>query len=428
MAASAPKITETRLKNGLDVIVIPDRRAPVVTHMVWYRNGSADDPQGKSGIAHFLEHLMFKGTKKNPDGVFSDIVSELGGQENAFTSYDYTAYYQRVAKENLGRMMEIEADRMVNLVLSDKQVKPERNVVLEERKMRTDSDPESLLGEAMASSLFVHHPYGLPIIGWKHEIEGLNREDALSYYRRFYNPRNAILVVAGDVEPAEVIALANKTYGRVKSPGKAPVRTRPQEPEPHAARRVSLADPKVEQPMIQRMYLVPPHGKGGQGESFAIEVMTHILGSGSTSRLYRRLVHEKPVATHVGAWYMGDAVDQSRLAFYAIPREGVTLEALEAAVDAVIAECASEAVSESELQRAKTRLVADMIYAQDSQTTMARWYGAALALGGTTKDVRDWPKNIEAVTADQVKQAAAKWLALKRSVTGLLLPEVKKAA
>ena len=428
MAAAAPKISQTTLKNGLEVVVIPDRRAPVVTHMVWYKNGSADDPAGKSGIAHFLEHLMFKGTKKNPDGVFSDIVSELGGQENAFTSYDYTAYFQRVAKENLGRMMEIEADRMVNLRLADKQVNPERNVVLEERKMRTDSDPEAQLGEAMASSLFVHHPYGLPIIGWKHEIESLNRGDALNYYKRFYTPRNAILVVAGDVEPAAVIELAKKTYGKVKSAAKAPQRARPQEPEPRAARRISLADAKVEQPILQRHYLVPSYGKAAKGEAFALEVLTHILGGGSTSRLYRRLVHDKTVATHVGAGYMGDAVDLSRLAVYAIPREGVSLGDLEAAVDGVIAECAADLVTGAELKRAKTRLVADMIYAQDSQATMARWYGAALALGGTTQDVRDWPKRIEGVSAAQVRQAAAKWLDLKRSVTGWLVPEEKKPA
>ena len=223
---ATPEIGHFMLENGMEVVVIPDHRAPVVTHMVWYRNGSADDPVGKSGIAHFLEHLMFKGTKKHPDGAFSRIVAELGGQDNAFTSYDYTAYFQRVAREHLPTVMAIEADRMKNLVLSDDKVTPERGVVLEERKMRTDSDPSAQLSETMAATLFLHHPYGLPIIGWQHEIEGLGREDALAYYDRFYTPENAILVVAGDVTAEAVHKLARDSYGRIAARGAAPVRAR----------------------------------------------------------------------------------------------------------------------------------------------------------------------------------------------------------
>ena len=183
---------------------------PVITHMIWYRNGSADDPVSKSGIAHFLEHLMFKGTSNHPQGKFSELIADLGGQENAFTSNDYTAYFQRVAKEHLDVCMEYEADRMKNLVLSDEEVTPERNVVLEERRMRTDSDPSEQLGEALQAALFTQHPYGRPIIGWSHEIEGLDRTDALAYYDRFYTPENAILVVAGDVEAQEVIRPCGK--------------------------------------------------------------------------------------------------------------------------------------------------------------------------------------------------------------------------
>ena len=210
------------LANGLDVVVIPDHRAPVVTHMVWYRNGAADDPVGKSGIAHFLEHLMFKGTKAHPKGEFSEFISEVGGVENAFTGADFTAYFQQVAKQHLRTCMEFEADRMTNLVLTDAIVAPERDVVLEERRMHCDTDPAAQLGEAVQATLFTHHPYGVPIIGWGQEIEGLQREDALAYYHRFYTPENAILIVAGDAEPEEVRALAEATYGQLKPRGAKP--------------------------------------------------------------------------------------------------------------------------------------------------------------------------------------------------------------
>ncbi|MDP4593178.1 MAG: insulinase family protein, partial [Beijerinckiaceae bacterium] len=220
--SGAPGLAQFKLDNGLEVLVIPDHRAPVVTHMIWYRNGSADDPLMKSGIAHFLEHLMFKGTHKHPKGEFSDMVAELGGQENAFTSYDFTAYYQRVPKEHLQVMMDFEADRMSNLVLTDEIVAPERDVVLEERRMRTDNDPGQQLGEEMNAALYAHHPYGTPIIGWNHEIEQLGRQDALDYYGRFYTPENAILIVAGDVDEASVRSLAEATYGKIPARGEAP--------------------------------------------------------------------------------------------------------------------------------------------------------------------------------------------------------------
>src|ERR671913_2564516 len=222
-----PEVNAFTLDNGLDVVVVPDRRVPVVTHMIWYRNGSADDPLGQSGIAHFLEHLMFKGTNKHPAGEFSKVVSGLGGQENAFTSYDYTAYFQRVTREHLGTMMAFEADRMENLLIEENVVAPERDVVLEERRMRVETDPAAQLSEAMAASLFVHHPYGIPIIGWMHEIETLTREHALSYYGRFYTPENAILVVAGDVAVDDVRRLAEDSYGRVTPFGERPLRRRP---------------------------------------------------------------------------------------------------------------------------------------------------------------------------------------------------------
>jgi zinc protease len=420
--SSAPAISSFNLDNGMQVVVIPDHRTPVVTHMVWYRNGSADDPPGKSGIAHFLEHLMFKGTETKPKGVFSNLVSELGGQENAFTSYDYTAYFQKVAKEHLATMMAFEADRMTNLVLADEDVIPERDVVLEERRMRTDSDPGAQLSESLGRTLYVNHPYGLPIIGWQHEIEDLGREDALAYYRRFYTPENAILVVAGDVTESDVRRTAGDTYGRIAARGEPPRRSRTAEPPIPAARRVELADPKVEQPSFQRYWLTPSYRTGAGAEAHALEILAHILGGGQTSRLYRTLVQEQELAVNAGAWFMGDAVDTTRFAIYAIPRPGVELKALEKASEAVVARL-QDGIDAKELARAKTRLVADAIYARDSQATLARLYGSTLATGGTLRDVQDWPDRIDAVTVDDVLAAARTRLSPKVAVTGYLLKD-----
>jgi zinc protease len=410
------------LDNGMQVVVIPDHRAPVVTHMVWYKNGSADDPAGKSGIAHFLEHLMFKGTKKHPKGKFSNLVSELGGQENAFTSYDYTAYFQKIAKEHLETMMSFEADRMTNLVLSDEDVIPERDVVLEERRMRTDSDPSSQLSESLGATLYVNHPYGLPIIGWQHEIATLDRQDALNYYGRFYTPENAILVVAGDITEPEVKSLAKATYGQIVARGEAPRRTRKVEPPIPAARRVELADPKVEQPSFQRYWLVPSHVSAADSEPYALELLAQILGGGGASRLFRALVQDQELATNAGSWYMGDAVDLTRFAVYALPREGVDLKTLEKATEAVIAGLI-ENLTERELTRAKTQLIADTIYARDSQATLARMYGSTLAVGGSVKDVENWPARIDAVTLADVTAVARKRLLPRIAVTGYLLKE-----
>jgi zinc protease len=420
--SNAPDISSFQLPNGLQVVVIPDHRTPVVTHMVWYRNGSADDPPGKSGIAHFLEHLMFKGTETRPKGMFSNLVSELGGQENAFTSYDYTAYFQKVAKEHLATMMAFESDRMTKLVLADEDVLPERDVVLEERRMRTDSDPGAQLQESVARTLYVNHPYGLPIIGWQHEIEGLTREDALAYYRRFYTPENAILVVAGDVTADEVKTLAGDTYGAIPARGEPPRRSRTAEPPIPAARRVELADPKVEQPSFQRYWLTPSYRTAKGGEAHALEVLAQVLGGGATGRLYRALVQERELAVGAGAWFMGDAVDLTRFAAYATPRPGVELRTLEKAIEEVIA-ALRQGIDARELKRVKTRLVADAIYARDSQASLARMYGSTLATGGTLRDVQDWPDMIDAVTEADVVAAAKAHLSPRTAVTGYLLKE-----
>ena len=419
---AGPRVDHFKLENGMDVVVIPDHRAPVVTHMVWYRNGSADDPRGKSGIAHFLEHLMFKGTRNHQQGEFSHLVSELGGQENAFTSYDFTAYFQRVAREHLGVMMEFEADRMTGLNLTDEVVAPEREVVMEERRMRTEADPAAQLDEALNAALFTHHSYGVPIIGWGHEIETLDRNDALAYYRRFYTPENAILVVAGDIETPEVEILARQTYGKIPARGEAPMRHRPREPEPRAERIVKLADAKVEQPQFERIYLVPSARTAEKGEAEALDVLAHHLGGGQTSLLFRRLVLERKIAVSAGAYYYADAVDESRFYVYALPAEGVSLDELERGLDDVLDELRRDGVSREDVDRAATRLVADAVYAQDNQTSLARWFGAALANGGTVEDVLGWSARIEAVTVDDVAKAV-KWLQKRRAVSGFLLKD-----
>lgn len=409
------------LSNGLDVVVIPDHRVPVATHMVWYRNGSADDPMGVSGIAHFLEHLMFKGTVNHPAGEFSNVVSALGGQENAFTSSDYTAYFQRVPKKSLSVMMEFEADRMHNLSLDESVIAAERDVVMEERRMRTDSNPSAQLSEAMTAALFTHHPYGIPIIGWMHEIEKLSLQDAIDYYKRFYTPENAILVVAGDVTEDEVRTLAEATYGKIPARGTKPARQRPQEPPSRASRHLSLADSKVEQPMLTRNYIVPSIRTAQENDSFALDVLSEILGGGTTSYLYKKLVLEKKVAVGAGGWYMSHALDDSVFSLYAVPAADISLEDLEKELDATLKQAPKDAFSTDALERAKTRLVAETLYARDNQQTMAQLYGRSLTIGLSIQDIDTWPQCIESVTKVEILSAMERFLTPSRSVTGYLL-------
>ena len=418
-------VTHFVLGNGLEVVVIPDHRVPVVTQMVWYRVGSADEPSGKSGIAHFLEHLMFKGTEKNPAGKFSQVLATIGGQENAFTTADYTGYYQRVAREYLPLVMEFEADRMTGLVLTDANVLPELDVVLEEYNMRVANSPDARLREQVEAALFLNHPYGRPVIGWHHEIKKLNREDALAFYRHYYTPNNAIVVIAGDVTAAEVKALAEKTYGKVARRSEIGPRKRPQEPEHTAARQVTLADPRAT-PSLQRAYLAPSDLTAKPGEAEALEVLAHILGGGSNSRLQRALVEDRGLANSAGATYSGTSVDQTVFSVYATPRPHVSLSELETAMDAVIDEVAINGITPEELTRAKTRMIAEAVYAKDNQATLARWYGGALATGSTVEDVKSWTEQVRAVTADSVRAAARTWLDKHHSVTGYLIKEWPK--
>ena len=421
-----PEVTSFFLQNGLQVVVIPDHRAPVVTHMIWYKAGSADEPPGKSGIAHYLEHLMFKGTKTIKNGEFSARVSAIGGQENAFTSTDYTAYFQRVTPAVLEEMMTLEADRMENLVLKQETILAERDVVQEERNSRTENNPGSLLREAMGAALYQNHHYGIPIIGWQHEVNALNKDDAIAYYDKFYTPNNAILVVAGDVDAETVKSLAEKTYGKVKRRAEPGKRMRPSEPPPRAARRVEMSDARVRTPSYQRLYLVPSYNRAKKGEAEALEILSEIIGGGSTSRLYKALVIEQKLATSAGAWYQGGALDDTEFGFYGSPRGDKTLQEVEASIDKEIAKLLKDGVNEKEVARAQNRLIKSAVFAQDSQASLARIYGGSLALGSTIERIESWPSRIKAVTLESVNKAAREFLKKKRSVTGYLSPEKKE--
>jgi zinc protease len=412
------------LPNGLQVVVIPDHRTPVVTQMIWYKVGSADETPGKSGLAHFLEHLMFKGTAKHPVGEFSQTVLKIGGNENAFTSTDYTGYFQRVPRDQLAKMMEFEADRMTGLVLKDENVLPERDVVLEEFNMRVANNPDARLTEQIMAALYLNHPYGRPVIGWHQEIEKLDREDALAFYRRFYAPNNAILVIAGDIEAAEVRPMAERTFGAVAAqPAIGAPRLRPQEPTPAASRTVTLADPRVEQTGLRRYYLVPSATTAAAGESAALDVLAQLMGNGANSYLYRALVIDKPLAISASAGYQGTSLDATQFLISVSPKPGVEFAQIEQVIDSVIADVGQNTVRAEDLERVKTQLIAEAIYAQDNQATLARWYGGAMTTGLSIDDIRSWPDRIRAVTAEQVREAAQKWLDKKRSVTGYLIKD-----
>lgn len=421
--ATAQRPASFTLANGLQVVVIPDHRTPVVTQMIWYKVGSADETPGKSGLAHFLEHLMFKGTAHHPAGEFSKTVVRVGGTENAFTAADYTGYFQRVPRDQLATMMGFEADRMTGLTLKNEEVLPERDVVLEEYNMRVGNSPDARLTEQIMAALYLNHPYGRPVIGWHQEIEKLNREDALAFYKRFYAPNNATLVLAGDVTADEIRPLVERTFGPIAAqPEIPPKRIRPQEPTPAGPRTVTLADPRVEQTSVRRYYLVPSATAAGS-DSPALDVLAQVLGSGSNSLLYRALVVDKPLAVAAAAWYQGTAVDATQFAISVSPKPGITFPQIEQTVDGVLAEVAQNGVSAETLERAKTQLIAEAVYAQDSQSTLARWYGAALTVGLNIDQVIDWPQRIRAVTTDQVRDAARTWLDRKRSVTGYLIKD-----
>ena len=420
VAQTSGQVTDFMLDNGMQVVVVEDHRAPVVQHMLWYRAGSADEPKGSSGVAHFLEHLLFKATDKMESGEFSKVVAANGGRDNAFTSYDYTAYFQRVVADRLELMMTMEADRMKNIRLTPENIATERDVIIEERNQRTENNPQALFGEQLSAAQYLNHRYGTPIIGWMHEMEELDLDDALSFYELYYSPNNTILVVSGDVAPDEVRVLAEKHYGPIPRNPDLPERLRTEEPRQNAERRVIFRDARVAQPYISRSYLVPERDSGAQESAAALTILSEILGDGTTSFFTEKLQFDTQVSTYTAAWYSSVSLDDTTFRMIIVPAEGVSLEEGEAALDQAFAEFLETGVDEEQLERIKLQIRASEVYAQDNVDGIANRYGRALTSGLTIEDVQAWPAILDAVTAEDIIQAAS-LLRREASVTGWLM-------
>jgi zinc protease len=423
-AAADPLFGETSftLKNGLQVVVLPNHRAPTVAHWLWYKTGAADEERGHSGAAHFLEHLMFKGTKSVKPKEFSTLVARQGGQENAFTSWDYTAFHQDVPADKLELVMKLEADRMHNLVITDDQLKPERDVVLEEWRMRIGNQPSALLDEQVEGALYLNHPYRIPVLGWTDEIKQLDVPVEKRFYDTWYAPNNAVLIIAGDVGVEEVKKLADEYYGPIPMKP-VPERNRVLEPDRQADTQVTLHHPRVRTPRWSRQYLAPSYRTSGdKSEGYALEVLAEILGGGANSRLHHALVLDQQIATSAGAWYSPDRFDMTSFAFAVTPRPEVSVDQLAPAVDAVLAQVLKDGLTQDEVTRAESRLVTSEQYALDGLDEPIEIIGRGLCTGQTLADIDAWPDRIKAVTLEQVMAAAHQVLENKPSVTALLLP------
>jgi zinc protease len=419
------------LANGMQVVVIPNHRAPVVSHMVFYRAGAAEDRPGKSGIAHFLEHLLFKGTPKYPAGAVMDVVARNGGNQNAFTTRDYTGYFQNIAADRLPLMMDMESDRMRNLIINKSIIDTERQVIIEERRMRVDNVPVSILQERLDAGLWMNNHYAIPIIGWEAEMQELNENDAKAYYDEHYTPNNAILVVAGDVTMASLRPLAEKYYGAVPLPkGAVPkptTRARSTFLYPPAANRVVMHDERVSQPQWIREIIAPSYNVGDRADVHGLEVFAEIVGGGSTAKLYRTLVVDQKVAAGFSASYDTDAVSYGMFFLSLTPSPGVTIEKAEAAYEAAMADTLKNGITDADVARAKARMAARLAFAKDSPMSAARAVGTSLASGISLDDIENWPDALAKVTADQVRSAARKLFADSSSATGILLPPVQAA-
>lgn len=425
LASTADQVTTFTLDNGLEVVVIEDHRAPVVTQMLWYRAGSADEKPGVSGVAHFLEHLLFKGTKTMAPGEFSSTVARNGGSDNAFTSYDYTAFFQRIAADRLELVMRMESDRMTNLQLDERDIATERDVIIEERNQRVENSPGALFREQKNAMQYLNHRYGVPIIGWRHEMEALDLDAALDYYREYYAPNNAILIIAGDVMPETARDLAQTYYGPLPANADLPERTRPQEPPQMAERRITFRDARVSQPYVSRSYLAPERDSGAQEKAAALTLLADILGGGQTSVLAEKLQFQSRTAVQVGASYSGSSLDDTTFDLYVVPASGVTLEQAEAAMDDVLTGFLETGVDAAQLDRIKMQVRASEIYARDDAGGLANRYGRALTQGLTVTDVQTWPDILQATTAEQIMEAAHEVFDRTQSVTGwLMAPEI----
>jgi zinc protease len=433
-AAAAPATTGVfnpqifTLENGMTVALIENHRVPAVVHMVWYKAGAIDEKPSKSGVAHFLEHLMFKGTKTIAEGEFSKRVAKVGGEDNAFTSWDYTAYFQKVATKDLPEMMTMEADRMQNLLLSENAVATENKVIVEERRSVIDNKPTRQFAEQLQAATFLHHPYKTPIIGWYSEMSSLSREDVFDFYNMHYAPNNAVLVIAGDITLPALKELAAKTYGKVPSRTvvKSPVM---KEPPQLAARTLEMRLPNVQMPLWRRQYVVPSYATVGQDKGVvdALEVFAQILGGGESSRLYEKLVLKKQIATNVSVYYEAAKRGDSTFVVDVVPVDdsAAGLAAVASAVEAEIAALRTKPVPSEELQRTIRSMQAEAVYARDSLMHPATVVGETLALGLPMSYIEEWPTRIGGVTVERVKAAAA-LLDVQASATGYLLPAKKK--
>jgi zinc protease len=396
------------LENGMEVVIIPNHRIPVVTHMLWYKIGAADEPKGKSGLAHFLEHLMFKGTENIPSGQFSEIILKLGGNENAFTSYDYTAYFQSIAVEHLEKVMSMEADRMRGLILTDQDIESERLVVLEERRQRTENNPENHFIEQMMHALFANHGYGIPVIGWSHEIENLTYDDIRSFYNDWYAPNNAILIVSGDVTSETIRPIVEKTYGKIAARD-VPEHIRTEIPPLPGQYRPLIRHEQIKQPSFRRIIRVPSYNQDKK-TSLALQALERIMSDGASTRLYKSLVVEKKIATSVSMSYDGNSINDSKMWIYGLPAKNVTLEELENAIDYELRKVIENGVSEDELKRAKIKMQNDAIFARDSITGPAMIFGRALVTGSAIDDIEYWAHNVNNVTTEQILEAAKEYI------------------
>ncbi len=415
---AAPDVTSFALPNGLEVVVISDRRAPAVTQMLLYRAGAADEPPGQSGVAHFLEHLLFKGTPRYP-GDFSRAVAALGGSDNAFTAEDHTVYVQRVAARHLPLVMAMEADRMRNAAFTPADVEAERNVILEERRSRVEAEPSAILAEQMRAALWLNLPRGRPVIGWEHEIEAITADQARAFYGDRYVPGNAVLVLAGDIGAAEARALAEQHFGAI---AEQPVPARPDltEPPQPAERRVIYRDERVAQPVLMRSYVAPVRHPGDQAEAAALSILSTLLGGGESAVLSEVLERQRGVALAAVASYDATARGGNSFTISLVPAEGVGLAEAEAALDEVLAAFLADGPDGDDLERVRIRLNAAEIYRRDRQQSLAYVYAQALSAGLGPEDVADWPAALQAVTAADVTAAARDVLRREQSVTGWL--------
>lgn len=421
-AAAHAEVFEKTLHNGLKVIVKEDHRAPIVVQQVWYRVGSMDETTGKTGVSHALEHMMFKGTRSVPAGQFSKRIADAGGRENAFTSYDYTAYFQMLYKTKLPLAMQLESDRMHNLLVSKSEFSKEIQVVMEERRWRTDDSPHSLVGEQLMAAAFEEHPYHNPVIGWMGDLKEMTAGDVKAWYKRWYEPSNAVLVVAGDVKPKKVFALAQHYYGRIPA-HKLPVRRNIDEPKQLGIKRIVVKAP-AELPYMIMAYHVPVlRDVQNDWKPYALDVLDGILDGNGSARLNKSLVREQQLASDVSAGYDDVSRGPGLFTLDGTPSQGKTVADLEAGLRAQIALVAKNGVSEEELRRVKAQITAAEVYKRDSVFYQAMQIGQLESIGISYKDIPVMLQKLQAVTAQQVQDVAREYFKDDNLTVAVLDPQ-----